>query len=79
MGGVASLAAVVPADEPTAQLDSANGRAVMALLRDLVDGGLTALVATHDPVVVEVADVVVELADGAVAGRRQSTLARVPR
>ena len=55
------------ADEPTAQLDTANGRVVMALLRHLVDEGLTAVVATHDQVVVEVADRILEIRDGRVA------------
>ncbi len=59
--------AVLVADEPTGQLDTATGRAVMDLLRDLVHSRrLTAVVATHDPVMVAMADRVVELADGAV-------------
>ena len=58
---------VLVADEPTGQLDTATGRAVMDLLRDLVHSRrLTAVVATHDPVMVSMADRVVELADGAV-------------
>ena len=53
------------ADEPTGQLDSATGRTVMALLRSLVDEqGVTVIVATHDPVLLETADEVVELLDG---------------
>ena len=39
----------------------------MALLRHLVDEGLTAVVATHDQVVVEVADRILEIRDGRVA------------
>ena len=57
------------ADEPTSQLDSANSGAVAALLRRLVDTrGLTAVVTTHDRIVVEVADRTVELDDGRVVG-----------
>lgn len=53
------------ADEPTGQLDSETGRAVMALLRAVVEAeGMTAIVSTHDPVMVALADRVVRLADG---------------
>jgi putative ABC transport system ATP-binding protein len=53
------------ADEPTGQLDSATGRAVMGLLLDLVhDHGVAAVVATHDPALVDLADEVVDLRDG---------------
>ena len=57
------------ADEPTGQLDSQTGRAVMDLLRGLVhERGLTAVVATHDPALVGLADEVVELHDGRLGG-----------
>ena len=53
------------ADEPTGQLDSHTGREVMNLLRSLIhDDGLTAVVATHDPVLVALADEVLQLSDG---------------
>jgi putative ABC transport system ATP-binding protein len=56
---------VLIADEPTGQLDSQTGREVMRLLLDLVHGeGLTAVVATHDPLLVSLADEVVDLRDG---------------
>ncbi|GAA4714309.1 ABC transporter ATP-binding protein [Phytohabitans rumicis] len=56
------------ADEPTGQLDSETGRSIMELLRALVKArGMTALVATHDPALVEVADRVLHLRDGALA------------
>ncbi len=55
------------ADEPTGQLDSLTGRAVMELLRRLVDEhAVTVVVATHDPALVDLADRVVEMGDGAV-------------
>ena len=45
------------ADEPTAQLDSENGPAIMELLRRLVASeGISAMAATHDPLLVEAAD-----------------------
>ena len=53
------------ADEPTGQLDAETGLAIMALLRGVVEAeGLTAVVATHDPVLIELADRVLELRDG---------------
>jgi putative ABC transport system ATP-binding protein len=57
------------ADEPTGQLDSETGRKIMALLRTVVQAeGVTAVVATHDPIMLEVADRVVELRDGVLVG-----------
>ena len=54
------------ADEPTGQLDAETGLTVMALLRGIVDAeGVTVLVATHDPVMVALADRVVGIANGA--------------
>lgn len=56
---------LIIADEPTGQLDSDTGRQIMRLLRALVRSeGVTALVATHDPALMELADRVVELRDG---------------
>ena len=53
------------ADEPTGQLDSETGRAIMHVLRDVVRGeGVTAVIATHDPLMLDVADRVVQLRDG---------------
>ena len=53
------------ADEPTGQLDSETGLRIMRLIRTVVrDEGVTAVVATHDPLMLDVADRVVELADG---------------
>ena len=53
------------ADEPTGQLDSETGRSIMDLLRALVHARrMTALVATHDPTLIELADRVLTLRDG---------------
>jgi putative ABC transport system ATP-binding protein len=53
------------ADEPTGQLDSSNARTIMEVIRDLVRSeGVSALVATHDPLLLDVADRVVSLRDG---------------
>jgi putative ABC transport system ATP-binding protein len=60
---------VLFADEPTGNLDSASGAAVLELLRDAValDGQTTVMV-THDPRAAAVADRVVFLADGRIVG-----------
>ncbi len=53
------------ADEPTGQLDSATGRSIMTLLRAVVRSeGVTAVIATHDPMLIDLADRVVEIRDG---------------
>jgi putative ABC transport system ATP-binding protein len=50
--------------EPTGNLDSTNGEAVMGLLRDLHRGGATICMVTHDPRYAEFADRVIRLFDG---------------
>ncbi|MGC4897741.1 ABC transporter ATP-binding protein [Micromonospora echinospora] len=56
------------ADEPTGQLDSETGRSIMDLLRAVVHArGMTALVATHDPALIEMADRTLTLRDGRLA------------
>jgi putative ABC transport system ATP-binding protein len=56
---------ILLADEPTGQLDSETGHVIMLLLRDVVrTEGVSAIVATHDPVMLDVADRIVELRDG---------------
>lgn len=53
------------ADEPTGQLDTETGLAVMALIRGVVEAeGMTAVVATHDPVMIALADRTVRIVDG---------------
>ena len=61
--------AVVFGDEPTGNLDSKSGREILALLRRAVDDfGQTIVMVTHDPSAATIADRVVFLADGAIAG-----------
>ena len=56
---------VLIADEPTGQLDSRTAVTVMDLIGDLVHSqGLAAVVSTHDPLLVQRADRVIELHDG---------------
>jgi putative ABC transport system ATP-binding protein len=55
---------ILLADEPTGNLDSANGEAVMNLLRDLHRNGATICMVTHDPRYAAHADRAVHLFDG---------------
>ncbi|MFJ8824206.1 ABC transporter ATP-binding protein [Streptomyces sp. NPDC102467] len=62
---LANKPALLIADEPTGQLDAETGLAVMELLRAVVRSErVTALVATHDPALLDLADRVLELSDG---------------
>lgn len=54
------------ADEPTAQLDTAAGEHLLRAVRQLVERGTTAVLASHDPAAIAAADDVVWLADGRV-------------
>ncbi len=57
---------ILLADEPTGNLDSANGEAVMDLLRELHQNGVTICMVTHDPRYTRYADRNVHLFDGRV-------------
>ncbi|MGX1912109.1 ABC transporter ATP-binding protein [Streptomyces phaeochromogenes] len=62
---LANEPALLIADEPTGQLDAETGIAVMELLRAVVRSErVTALVATHDAALLDLADRVLELSDG---------------
>ncbi|MFI9599311.1 MULTISPECIES: ABC transporter ATP-binding protein [Streptomyces] len=62
---LANEPALLIADEPTGQLDAETGHAVMELLRAVVRSEqVTALVATHDATLLDLADRVLELRDG---------------
>ena len=63
--------ALVLADEPTGNLDSAMGREILALLRRLHQGGRTIVLITHDPGVAAFTERVVHLADGRIADDRR--------
>jgi putative ABC transport system ATP-binding protein len=56
--------AILLADEPTGNLDSANGEAVMNLLKDLHRNGATICMVTHDPRYAQFADRTIRLFDG---------------
>src|ERR1700691_1888345 len=64
---LASRPKLLLADEPTGQLDQETGKQIMRLLRAVVRSeGVTALVATHDPVLIGLADEVLQLEDGTI-------------
>ena len=59
---------IVIADEPTGNLDSVTARAVLDLFRNLIDLGVTVVIATHERDVSGI-DRTVELVDGAIASQ----------
>jgi len=63
---------ILLADEPTGNLDSTNGEAVMDLLRELHRGGATICMVTHDPRFARHADRAVQLFDGRVVDEDQT-------
>jgi putative ABC transport system ATP-binding protein len=65
---------ILLADEPTGNLDSANGEQVMDLLRELHQGGATICMVTHDPRYATYADRSIQLFDGRMVA---DTLAKV--
>jgi putative ABC transport system ATP-binding protein len=68
---------IVLADEPTGNLDSRSGGEVLAILRDIASvDGRTVVMVTHDPAAAAVADRVVFLRDGRIAGGMESASTR---
>ena len=64
---------IVFADEPTAALDTSTGLAVLKLFRELVkEEELTIVMTTHDPAMMELADVVYSLEDGVISSAVQN-------
>ena len=61
---VAGDPSILLADEPTGNLDSKNGEAVMNLLRELHRAGATLCMVTHDPRYAAHADRTIHLFDG---------------
>jgi putative ABC transport system ATP-binding protein len=62
---------LILADEPTGNLDSANGEEVMRMLQSLNDEGTTVLMVTHTPSHADHARRVVSLIDGQIVGDRR--------
>ena len=66
---LASRPGLLLADEPTGQLDSETGLEIMTLIARLAkEEMMTTVVTTHDPVLLSLADRVVELVDGYLVG-----------
>jgi putative ABC transport system ATP-binding protein len=62
---LANRPSLILADEPTGQLDTATGHQIVALLRQIVtETGVTVIIASHDPKVIEAVDKVYTLRDG---------------
>ncbi len=55
---------IIMADEPTGNLDSKTGNAILALLTELHQRGMTIIVVTHDPRVADQCQRIIKLADG---------------
>ena len=69
---VAGAPSILLADEPTGNLDSTNGEAVMELLRELHRNGATICMVTHDPRYARYADRAIHLFDGRVVKEEES-------
>ena len=69
---LAGRPAILLADEPTGNLDSHNGEAVMHLLRELHQGGATICMVTHDERFAQHADRTVHLFDGRIVEDRMA-------
>ena len=64
---LANKPSILFADEPTAELDTATAIAVVDIFKRLIaDNGMTVLMTTHDPHMLEVADKVYTLSDGVI-------------
>jgi putative ABC transport system ATP-binding protein len=74
---VAGRPTILLADEPTGNLDSTNGDAVMDLLKELHRRGSTICMVTHDPRFANFADRTVQLFDGRVVEEQTGGVGRV--
>lgn len=68
---------ILLADEPTGNLDSKNGEAVMSLMVDLHKQGATICMVTHDPRYAECADRTIHLFDGRIVDEHTAAIAGV--
>ena len=66
---IAHKPSLLLADEPTAELDSRTGLQIMKVFRDLVLQGMTVILTTHDPAIMEIVDHVYELEDGQIVAQ----------
>ncbi len=62
--------ALILADEPTANLDSSTGEALLGMMRQLnQEQGITFLISSHDPMVIEGARTLIKMRDGRIDER----------
>lgn len=64
---LASKPQIILADEPTGALDSATGKIVMSLFREINKEGTTIVIVTHDPNIAATADRRIHILDGIIA------------
>ena len=72
---LAGSPSVLLADEPTGNLDSVNGEAVMGLLKELHSNGATICMVTHDPRYASFADRTIHMFDGRIVEERAGSFA----
>ncbi|HEX2282876.1 MAG TPA: ABC transporter ATP-binding protein [Thermomicrobiales bacterium] len=70
---LANAPGLVLADEPTGNLDSANGRAIVEILESLWADGTTVVVVTHDPKLAERSPRIVSMRDGQIISDRRTS------
>src|SRR5881409_2218796 len=70
---------IVFADEPTGNLDSHTGEAILALFRKLSEEGRTIALVTHDPGIASVTPRRIEIRDGKIARQVEAKLADLDR
>jgi putative ABC transport system ATP-binding protein len=64
--------AIILADEPTGNLDSASGQGIVGLFRELHGAGQTIVMITHDQAVARLAERIVQIRDGQIVEDRQA-------
>ena len=64
--------AIILADEPTGNLDSASGQGIVGLFRELHAAGQTIVMITHDQAIARLASRIVQIRDGQIVDDRQA-------